>query len=249
MPTAAINIMLNELRHLYPHLPKDARTLLGTPPRTSKSRTRDGGHYVHFGLKDVLDRVLRIHSQCDAVKLQIRVDGASLFKSSRAQLWPILGRLTNPKTATFLVEVFSGQTKPMNVSEYLQDLVDKMLDLQLHGYFNVGSGKRCVMHFECLVANAPARAFIRQMKKHSGYFSYKKCCMRDVYTFGRVTFPHSDCARISDDSFCSRLQEEHHIGVSPFEALPTDMVYSFPLDYMHLICLGVMKTLIKLWRS
>ncbi|KAA3673205.1 uncharacterized protein DEA37_0013930 [Paragonimus westermani] len=98
MSTAAINVMLTELRHLYPHLSKDARTLLGTP-RASKSRTICEGHYVYFGLKNVFDKVLRNYEQCDAVKLQVHVDGVSLFKSSRAQPWTILGRLTSPKNS------------------------------------------------------------------------------------------------------------------------------------------------------
>ncbi|KAA3681390.1 uncharacterized protein DEA37_0010607 [Paragonimus westermani] len=85
MSTAAISVMHMELRHLYPHLPEDARTLPGYPG-ASESRKISGGHYDYFGLKNILDMVLRNRRQCDAVKLQIHVDGVGLFKSSRAQL-------------------------------------------------------------------------------------------------------------------------------------------------------------------
>ncbi|KAF8567939.1 hypothetical protein P879_03856 [Paragonimus westermani] len=128
------------------------------------------------------------------------------MSSSRAQPWSILGRLTSPKTAMFIVGVFSGQTKPANVSEYFQDLINEMSDLQPHGYYHVGSGNRCKIHFDRLIADAPARAFIRQVKQHSGYFSCEKCCVRGIYTFGRVTLPNIGCARRFDDSFRSRLQ-------------------------------------------
>ncbi|KAA3674428.1 uncharacterized protein DEA37_0008213 [Paragonimus westermani] len=123
MSTDAINIMLTELRHLYLHLPKDARTLLGIT-HTSKSGTFGGRHYVHFGLKKVRDSVFRIHVHCGAMELLIHVDGVSLFKSSRAQLWSLLGSLNNPETVVFIVGVSSGQMKPVNVSVYFQDLID-----------------------------------------------------------------------------------------------------------------------------
>ncbi|KAA3670964.1 uncharacterized protein DEA37_0011103 [Paragonimus westermani] len=141
MSTAAVNVVFTELRHLYPHLLKNARNLLGTPS-ASKSGAKCGGHHVHFDLKNVLDRVLWNHKQCDAVKLQIHVDGVSLFKSSRAQIWSILGRLTRSKTAVFILGVFSGETKPDSASECFQDSINEMLYLQLQGYYHEGSDNR-----------------------------------------------------------------------------------------------------------
>lgn len=44
--------------------------------------------------------------------------------------------------------------------------------------------------------------------------------------------------------------EEHHIGLttSRLVELPgIDLVHTFPLDYMHLVCLGVVRKLILLW--
>ena len=50
------------------------------------------------------------------------------------------------------------------------------------------------------------------------------------------------CPLRSDASFRARADEEHHIGTSVLENLiGFDMVNNFPLDYMHLVCLGVVR--------
>ena len=51
----------------------------------------------------------------------------------------------------------------------------------------------------------------------------------------------------TDDSFLHQDDSIHHTSVSPFTQLGYKMVSGFPLDYMHLICLGVVRRLISLW--
>ena len=43
------------------------------------------------------------------------------------------------------------------------------------------------------------------------------------------------------------LNLEHHLQPSQLRQLPIGMVSQFPLDYMHLVCLGVLKRFIWLW--
>ncbi|KAF7257382.1 hypothetical protein EG68_05185 [Paragonimus skrjabini miyazakii] len=162
-------------------------TLLGNAC-ISESRTIVVRHYAHVGSRNAFDGVLGIHGQCDAVHLQLYVNGVSLFKSSGARLWPLLGRLTNPKTAELIVGVLSSQIQPADVTEYFQDLINEVIDAQLHEYYHVGSGKCCIIPFDCLIADAPARALIRQVKQHCGYFSCQNCSVRGIYTGGRNFF-------------------------------------------------------------
>ena len=84
------------------------------------------------------------------------------------------------------------------------------------------------------------------VKSHSGYAGYDKCCQRGVWD-GKITYPETDCPLRSDISFRQMLDKEHHLGVSPFINLYIGMVSCFPLDYMHLVCLGVMRRLLMIW--
>ena len=45
------------------------------------------------------------------------------------------------------------------------------------------------------------------------------------------------------------LDKGHHLGVSPLLKLGVGMVSQFGLDYMHLVCLGVVKRLFSYWRG
>lgn len=50
-----------------------------------------------------------------------------------------------------------------------------------------------------------------------------------------------------NNSFRVQNDSKHHNGISPLVILPIDLVYNFPLNYMHLVCLGVMKKLLLIW--
>ena len=57
------------------------------------------------------------------------------------------------------------------------------------------------------------------------------------WTWKRVFDEVSAPERIDAD--CSQRVQPMHKGVSPFENLSVGMVSQFPLEYMHLVCLGV----------
>ena len=63
----------------------------------------------------------------------------------------------------------------------------------------------------------------------------------------RMTFPETSAALRTDKSFGVMVDEDHHLGPSPFSTLSIGMVTNFPIDYMHLSCLGVMRKLMYLW--
>ena len=62
-----------------------------------------------------------------------------------------------------------------------------------------------------------------------------------------MTFPEVNAPLRTDVQFDTFQNEEHHRGRSPLSDLPIGMVSQFPLDYMHLVCLGVTRRLLMLW--
>ncbi|CAN7989577.1 unnamed protein product [Ixodes pacificus] len=62
-----------------------------------------------------------------------------------------------------------------------------------------------------------------------------------------MTFPELDAPKRTDRTFRDREDVLHHVGHSPFENLQLDMIALFPLDYMHVVCLGVMRRLLQAW--
>ena len=57
-----------------------------------------------------------------------------------------------------------------------------------------------------------------------------------------MTFPDLDAPVWTDADFNHRTAARHHIGFSPLQSL--GMVTQFPLDFMHLVCLGVVWRLL-----
>ncbi|KAJ8978092.1 hypothetical protein NQ317_018958 [Molorchus minor] len=87
------------------------------------------------------------------------------------------------------------------------------------------------------------------LQRHSGYASCTKCKIEGDYICNRICFIEIDTNNLrTDQDFRLKVQEGHHNGTSILENIPNiDMVKCFPLDYMHLVCLGVMKKLLVLW--
>jgi len=59
-------------------------------------------------------------------------------------------------------------------------------------------------------------------------------------------YPSTNCPLRTEESFYQQEQAEHHNGTTPVTKIPGfKPVSSFILVYMHLLCLGVMKRILK----
>lgn len=95
---------------------------------------------------------------------------------------------------------------------------------------------------DAVMCDAPTKAFVRSTKYFNGYHGCDRCVQFGTYIDNRMTYPEIDSDLRSDEDFRNRTDEQHHTGVSPFESIPNlDMIKTFPHDYIHLLCLGVVK--------
>ena len=244
---SSLGELLQILVKYHPSLPKDPRTLLSTQ-KIIELKTIPGGFYYHFGIANgILMRSSHLKQlKHDSINLQINVDGLPLFKSSSEQFWPILGMIREESCTCkpFVIGLYSGKTKPTSPEDFLCDFVDEMMHLTETGIHYCGRIFR--VSISAFLCDAPARAYVKQVNSHSGYSSCEKCTVKGEYDC-KVYFPDVDAQLRTDDSFRNKLDREHHIGTSPLDQLNISLVSQFPLDYMHMVCLGVMRRLLALW--
>ena len=160
-------------------------------------------------------------------------------------LWPILGSLKEcPLSRPFPIAIYSSTKKPTPLDEYLNDFVSEMNSLKQYGFlFN---GKTYIVKIDAVICDAPARAFIKCTRPNSAYNSCERCMQRGKWC-NKVTLPNLEAPPITDLTFIERHYSDHHVGSSPLEHLGCGMVTEFPLEYIHLVCLGVMRRLLFQW--
>lgn len=243
--------LLSILKPHHPSLPKDPRTLLKTP-REIIVKPVSGGSYYHFRVRECLSKskeLSEFFSQHDDNTLspQVNIDGLPLFHSVCKQFWPILGRVCKPvETKPFVIGLFCGDKKPTDIGEFFKDFVEEMLVLQQGPTSIDGIAQPVHVQLSCFICDTPARAFVKQVKGHSGYYGCYKCTQEGDW-HNKIVFPEVNCPLRTDAEFDELRHANHKIGESPLQVLGIGMVFQFPLDYMHLVCLGVMRRLLWFW--
>ena len=251
VPKSFINAILTALKK-HPSLsafPKDYRTLLKTP-RSCSFREVKPGLYFHFGLANGLIWTLKGNDlKCvlsrGYVEVLISTDGLPLAKSSGSCFWPILASIwggTDPKP--FIIGLYHAKEKPDCSTEFLRDFVEEAIELEMGGFEL--ENRIVKLKVTAIICDAPARAFICKIVNHTGKFSCPKCTVEGEW-FGRTVFLEINCQSRTDESFRAKRDCEHHKGTSTLERLRIDMIASFPIDYMHAVCLGVMRKLLWAW--
>ncbi|CAI6344091.1 unnamed protein product [Macrosiphum euphorbiae] len=255
VPHNAVNNLLKGLKKhkCFKDFPVDSRTLLATPKQTStKLRSVDPcGTYFHFGLttgimKYTPDNMLN-------VEIVIGIDGLPLFKSSGAQFWPILGYvIVSPPLLkkVFPIGIYFGYEKPKDSNNFLSDFITEAKDLIKNGLIVNQVKRKIIISAYC--CDAPAKAFVLKIKSHTGFSSCTRCTIDGQYLNKRVCFPYSKkkCTERTHQAYTNFIDDDFQTSqtLSVLNELPGfDSVKQFSLDYMHLVCLGVMKKLMLLW--
>lgn len=238
------------LKYTNYSLPKDARTLLRTP-HTINYRNIASGEYLHFGLLNVLNLLMKKYTNAELVVnniiLSLNIDGLPISKSSSHCFWPIL-IADGIFKSVHMIGTYYGIGKPKSANDFLEQFVQEMKTFIQDGFMY--DGCRITVILSTIICDAPARSFILYTKGHNGFSSCSKCTIPGQYIQRTMCFPYTKTFYNlrTDEDFLQQTDEEYHQGKTLLLRIPhIGLVSSVALDYMHLICLGVVKKLLLLW--
>ncbi|CAI6353315.1 unnamed protein product [Macrosiphum euphorbiae] len=255
--TVLIYSLLKILRLEGLNLPKDARTLLKTPKAREHSIIKyiHPGSYIHLGVEFMLTKILTINldiiEQNTTIKLGFNIDSFPLTTSSKSSFLPILLSFVNiPKLFNIVIPVgiYHGKfKKPSSSHEFLQYFTSEMKIILTNGI----SIKDKLITFEIsqVVCDAPAKSFILNVKGHNAYHhGCNSCIVEGTYIDNkRMAYLDLNAPLRSNKTFRDKQDSFYHKDSSPLEEFPIDITSTVVLEYMHNICLGVMKKLIVFW--
>lgn len=259
VPHAHLDKLLGILSsRLLPNLPKSSKTFLSTSsakylivPMVDSDGSE--GEFVYFGKAGLIACIDPKEHDKEIIYLQINIDGIPLFKSSAKMFWPILCRVYfDPMIfKPFPVAIYSGNSKPKILSDFLQQFVLEINELQAEGC--IIRDKHFQVKIQSFICNTPARSFLKCTQGHSGFNACERCGIRGEKVNKVTVFISPDNRQErTDESFRNFNQPSHHTNASPLLLIypPIDMIKQFILDFMHLGPLGVMKRLLlDYWTS
>lgn len=180
------------------------------------------------------------------LSVTLNVDGLPVQSSTTNSFWPIscvLDQSVNKEP--FIVGLYYGASKPNTANSYLRPFVDECMDLENNGI--IINNKKYTFRLSCITADAPARAFLKSIKSHNSLHACEKCMQEGTY-LGRTIWQYTSNLNFRTDlGFNNEEYEDHQIRKTILTELDIGLVTQVPLDYIHLVCLGVMKKLIRVW--
>ncbi|KAL7392719.1 hypothetical protein ABVT39_000695 [Epinephelus coioides] len=150
--------------------------------------------------------------------LDINIDGVPLFKSNTKQFW-------------------------FSIFGFGQDFVQELVDLQEKGIDH--EGMQFQVKISAFICDSPARAFVKCIKGHNAYQACERCNASAIRVDSRMVYTdHATQERRTDEKFNTVEYRVHQKKASPLITAGVGCVSQFVLDYMHVVCLGVVKRLL-----
>ncbi len=204
-----------------------------------------GMSYTYLGLKETLVRNFKKYppetmQNIHNIEVSLNTDGLPLFSSSNTCMWPVLCAIMIQPVTVFPVAITHGKLKPCNLDS-LNDTIRELCHILQNGFQYEESTVHVTL--KCIVCDALARAMVKATKQYS---CCDKCTHKGVW-YGRLTYQDIDNLVLHTNQTFRDQVQEHHCGVSPFIALPVDLIKIFSIDYMHQASLSVMRHLLLIW--
>lgn len=215
-----------------------------------------------------------ILSDRNNLSLKINTDGVAIFKSSSYHLWPVYFQINElpPEIRTqsryrILAGLWSGKKKT-NMNSMFKPIVDELQTLEDGIHVTLPEGTSVISkvivisgHFD-----TPAKDDFLQKVHHNGNFGCSFCEEQGQSTAAGKghthVYPYNSSsnagfstprthANMVDNAIVAIRQKKPSVGIKNkcvFSNLKYfDLVNSVSVDYMHTVCLGVVKRLLSLW--
>jgi len=179
------------------------------------------GYYVYFSIEEGLKGRITEEYTEDVIHLLFNIDGLPLYNNSSQQFWPILALILHNdyESKPFIVAVYSGDSKPKSVEDFLKDLVAELKRLILNGV-TIGNStfKIELVGFSC---DTPARSFIKKCKGHGGFYACERCETRGKTKNKMRVYLCIISRKRTKRFFIKKRQKEHHLeGISLLLSIP-----------------------------
>lgn len=205
------------------------------------------------------------------VTLTWNCDGMPAFQSGNGSVWPIqcIVDLLPPelqKKHILVTGLWFGSSKPQ-FSTFLKPFVEECKELAGDGmnWYNPvdNSEYTCKVYAKTLTCDSVARCQLQGISQFNGYFGCSWCLHEGkrvakgnghimAYPFIENPSPPARTHKIIRDECIKMVSGQVPSfgvrSVSPLLLLPQfNMVSSFPVDYMHAVCEGVVEKITNLW--
>lgn len=241
----AINDILKLLKPVFPNIPLDYRTILQTPRKT-KVRSVIPGKYVHFGLSSgLVFKMNQLNIRDRIIRLDFFIDGVSIHVTSKNKtFWIILARIYGFERSIIPIGLYNGPRKPDDFDDFLKSFVLELKTLLESGI--VLDNINVKIEINNFNLDTPARASTIGIIGHAGYRSCVRCLCKGKRVDRRMLFKSSDSIERTDQMFKERGDLRFHSRDSLIEKeLDIKMLTQFPLDFLHVVCLGVTRKFFK----
>lgn len=178
-----------------------------------------------------------------------------IYNNSKVQAWPILLKVFDKDYITikpFPVAVYCGDSKLADVNEFLEDficevqkLTENMITINQRNYTFKVKG---------LIADAQARSFLKCVKPPGLFYACERCEIKGesvrAKKWKKRIYSEIDAKKRTKSTFINKNQKKHHkenVTCSLNKLPDFDPVMDVVLDSMHLLFLGVMKSLLTRW--
>lgn len=239
-------LCLLRTHHCFHHLPCSTKTLLKTPRVPLETIKMDLGEYYHIDLTKHIMRKLQYLSPKKIpqyIEIDLHTDGMSIHKSTGTQFWPIQFRISNIiNDNPSIIGIYMGSKKPSDAVQFFKYFIEEFMNIQKSNGIQL-KDRTIPVYLRTFIVDALAGSFILNHRSHNSKNPCSKCKVAGKSVNRRMCFLTYCNEPRTDDDYFNATDRNHHIphSESALKSIGFYTVSRVPFEYMHLICLGVVK--------